>query len=60
MGQLKLNVYRVSCGNLGAFGGGGLIQDYQGKVLVGFTHFYAHVMNIIAECRTFFDGLHLC
>ncbi|XP_042954714.1 uncharacterized protein LOC122291135 [Carya illinoinensis] len=60
VGMLKLNVNGESCGNLGMLGGGGVIWDSQGRVLVGFAHLYGQATNTIVECRALLDGLRLC
>ncbi|KAF5458687.1 hypothetical protein F2P56_022700, partial [Juglans regia] len=59
-GRVRLNVDGGSCGNLGESGGGGVIQNSQGEVVVGFAHSYGHATNTLAECRALLDGLRLC
>lgn len=46
-------------GNLGPAGGGGIIRDERGCVLVGYTSSYGVFSNRVAEGRALLDGLHL-
>lgn len=59
-GRLKLNVDGGCCGNPRAAGGGGILWDSNGDVVVGFSHYYGQATNNIAECKAVLDGLRLC
>ncbi|XP_042964616.1 uncharacterized protein LOC122298830 [Carya illinoinensis] len=58
-GQYKLNVDGSSLRNPGLAGGGGVVRDHDGRVLVGFAIHYGQVSNNVAEGRALLDGLKL-
>ncbi|XP_043692976.1 uncharacterized protein LOC122643420 [Telopea speciosissima] len=57
---MKLNVDGASKGNSGPSGGGGVIRDSSGNVVMAFANFYGHCTNTEAEMRLILDGLQLC
>lgn len=58
-GKYKLNVNGSSLGNPGFAGGGGVIRDHCGQLIVGFATHYGQVSNNVAEGRALLDGLKL-
>lgn len=38
-------------------GGGGVIRDHKGNVLLAFSHFYGQANSLIAEARALNDGI---
>ena len=58
-GWHKLNTDGASLGNPGKAGGGGLIQDHQGKWIKGFMRRIGLVTSITAELWALRDGLML-
>ena len=59
-GYFKLNVDGAAKGNPGRASGGGIIRDHNGSVLAGFSNFYGHTSNMVAEFNAVRDGLLLC
>ncbi|XP_043694140.1 uncharacterized protein LOC122644825 [Telopea speciosissima] len=58
--SVKLNVDGACRGNPDLGGGGGIIRDRQGEVLVAFSNFYGPCTNSLAKLRALRDGLKLC
>lgn len=54
--SLKLNIDGASKLN-GESGGGGVIRDHLGNVLLAFNHYYGISNSIIAEARALLDGI---
>lgn len=59
-GMTKLNTDGCSKGNPGPAGGGGLVRDSKGHVLLAFSHYYGVAQSITAEVRAILDGLRYC
>lgn len=54
---LKLNTDGASK-NPEISGGGGIVRDFKGDVLIAFSHFYGAANSIIAEARALLDGIY--
>jgi len=57
---MKLNTDGSSLGNLGLAGGGGVVQDWTGRWIVGFTRKIGITTSLLAELWAIQDGLMLC
>ncbi|XP_043714659.1 uncharacterized protein LOC122663014 [Telopea speciosissima] len=57
---VKLNIDGACKGNSGEGGGGDIIRDNNGSVIVAFAKYYGAGTNNIAEVRALRDGLRLC
>ncbi|MQM02314.1 hypothetical protein Taro_035080 [Colocasia esculenta] len=57
---LLLNVDGASKGNPGPCGGGGIIRDTTGTMLVAFSHFYGAGSSLLAEVRAMTPKHHGC
>lgn len=57
VGGFKLNVDGASKGNPGHEGGGRLIRDHKGSIILAFSHFYGQCFSLVAEARAMLDGL---
>lgn len=55
--NFKLNVDGASKGNPGLAGGGGLIRDHHGSLVLAYSHFYGPCHSLVAEARAMLDGL---
>lgn len=55
--SLKLNT-DGACKLDGSSGGGGVIRDHTGTVLIAFSHFYGQANSLVAEARALMDGIH--
>ena len=60
MGELKLNTDGSSRGNPGRPGGGGVLRDGEGKLLLAFSTFVGSCTSIQAEARALLFGVNLC
>ena len=60
IGWVKLNTDGLSLGNPGAVGGGGVIRDWSGIWIVGFSRKIGIAMSLLAELWAIRDGLMLC
>ncbi|XP_043721092.1 uncharacterized protein LOC122668617 [Telopea speciosissima] len=58
-GSDKLNVDSACKGNPRLSGGGGVVRNKEGVVLVAFSNFYGEGTNSIAELRALQNGLSL-
>ena len=56
-GWHKLNTDGVSCGNLGKANGGGVIRDYHGGWVKGFSRSIGHTTSVMAKWWALRDGL---
>ncbi|MQM23308.1 hypothetical protein Taro_056372, partial [Colocasia esculenta] len=54
-----LNVDGASKGNPSPCGGGGIVRNAIGSVVLGFSHFYGNGNNLLAEARVMCDGVQL-
>ena len=59
-GWVKLNTNGSSLGNLGIAGGGGLINEEEGKWIAGFARKIGLTTSFIAELWALCDGLNVC
>ena len=60
MGWMKLNTDGSSLGNPGSVGGGGVIRDWYGRWVVGFSRKIGVTTSLLAELWAIRDGLMLC
>ncbi|XP_027169370.1 uncharacterized protein LOC113769087 [Coffea eugenioides] len=59
-GGFKLNTNGCSRGNPGRAGGGGVLRDDEGKLLLAFSTFFGSCTSIQAEAQTLLFGVNLC
>lgn len=59
-GELKLNVDGASRGNPGLVGGGGILRDHEGNMVMAFCKFFRKCTNMEVECRAMAEGLLAC
>ena len=59
-GWMKLNTDGSSLGNPGLAGGGGVVRDWIGRWIVGFTRKIGITTGLLAELWAIRDGLMLC
>lgn len=57
---MKLNTDGSSSGNSGLTGGGGVIRDWTGRWIVGFSRKIGIATSLLAELWAIRDGLMLC
>ncbi|XP_043703205.1 14.7 kDa ribonuclease H-like protein [Telopea speciosissima] len=50
----------ASKGNPGLSGGGGIICNQEGNLVLAFSNFYGHCTNTESEMRAVLDGLRVC
>ncbi|CAA7390788.1 unnamed protein product [Spirodela intermedia] len=60
VGHLKLNVDGAARGNPGPAGGGDILQDHRGSIILTFSYFYNIQTNTAVEAMAIRDGLLLC
>lgn len=58
--HLKLNLDGSSLGNSSPTGGGGVLQDYGGNLIFGFSKFIGSCSSNKAELQAVIEGLKLC
>lgn len=59
-GLLKFNIDGAAKGNLGKAVGGGILRDYQGKMVVAFYMCFEDGTNMKIECRAAIEALLIC
>ncbi|CAA2994350.1 ribonuclease h, partial [Olea europaea subsp. europaea] len=59
-GVLKLNTDGSSLDNLGKGGCGGVLRDWLGKLIFGFSHYIGVATNSIVEAFALKFGLYYC
>ena len=60
LGKLKLNIDGLAQGTTGLAGGGGVLRDYQGNWVLGYSRKIGKTTSFLAEWWALRDGLHLC
>lgn len=60
IGWMKLNIDGLSLGNPGIAGGGGVIRDWSGRWVVGFSRKIGIVTNLLVDFWAIRDGLMPC
>lgn len=58
--KFKLNTDGASRGNPGVAGGGGVLRDHNGSMLLAYAFNYGVTTNFAAEFLAIFDGLRIC
>lgn len=59
-GEYKLKVDGCSNGNPGSAGGGGILRNHMGHMIMAFTAYFGHSSNNLAEARAIKIGLKWC
>ncbi|KAL0400123.1 UNVERIFIED_CONTAM: hypothetical protein Sradi_2355600 [Sesamum radiatum] len=57
---MKLNTDSASKGNLGLAGAGGIVRDYEGKVILAFSELIGFTNNMVVEMHVVLKGLGIC
>lgn len=57
---LKINLDGSSLGNSGPAGDSGILRDYTGSFIFGFSKFFSSCSNNEAEVRVVLEGINLC
>lgn len=57
---MRLNTDGASRGNPGEAGGGGILRDSRGRVLIAFSFDFGVGTNMLAELRALMIGIRIC